>query len=431
MPRTSAAVTMVVQPEQWALQMSTGTSDQAPRRHHALTVVTANGVHDAPRSRAAPLAMPHRFGFSAPFSLGVEEELFLVDPLTGELRNTSAAMLERLGHVDGTVAQELHACEIELITNIHARVADAVLALAEMRRAVLRTGTALLASGTHPSAREGDAAITHKARYERIHHLLGDAAVTPTAALHVHVGMPDPETAIRTFNGLRRELPLLQALAANSPFRHARDTGLASAREISLRQWPRSGTPRALRDYADFCQMTSALVRAADVPDYTYFWWKLRPHPRLGTVEIRALDAQTSLSSTAALVALVQCLARDAAKTARGADPPPELIDEGIFRAARFGVDARLPDERGNLRPVPELLQRTLARIHGRARELGCTQQLALLPALVRQGGGAGVQRAMYERSGIQAVTRQLADLTAAEASGLIRSPAGRAGRRG
>ena len=172
-----------------------------------------------------------------------------------------------------------------------------------------------------------------------------------------------------------------------------------------------------MRDYAHFCQMTSALTRAADVPDYTYFWWKLRPHPRLGTVEVRALDAQTSLSHTAALAALVQCLACDAAEAEPGVDPSPELIEEGIVRAARFGVHGRLPDAHGNLRPVSEILQDTLARLRGRARELGCVQQLALLPDLWRRGGGASVQRAIYERAGIHAVTKQLTDVTAAEAT--------------
>ena len=76
---------------------------------------------------------------------------------------------------------------------------------------------------------------------------------------------------------------LLQALAANSPFRHGRDTGLASAREVTLRGWARSGVPRAMASFEDFCEMTRVLARAADVPDYTWFWWKLRPHPKLGT----------------------------------------------------------------------------------------------------------------------------------------------------
>jgi hypothetical protein len=228
--------------------------------------------------------------------------------------------------------------------------------------------------------------------------------------------MPDADTAIRAFNGLRRDLPLLVALAANSPFRHGRDTGLASAREVSLREWPRSGVPRAMRDFADFCEMSRVLTRAADVPDYTYFWWSLRPHPRLGTVEIRALDAQTSLADTAALVALVHCLAREAAESEPCADPQPEVIAEGMFRAARFGLHGQLPDAHGTRHAVPKILEDALARVESRARELGCVEELTLLPELVRRGGGAGAQRATHEIAGIDALVRQLTELTAAGA---------------
>ena len=263
----------------------------------------------------------HSFGSGPPFTVGVEEELFLVDPLTGAQINASTAVQERVGPVDGTVERELHACQLELITEVCESAGEAIDALDGLRRAVVETGAGLLGAGTHPSAAEGDAEITDKERYERIRYLLGDAVATPVGGLHIHVGMPDAETAIRAFNGLRRHLPLLQALAANSPFRHGRDTGLASAREVTLRGWPRSGAPRAMRDFEDFCATAELLARAADVPDYTWFWWKLRPHPRLGTVEIRALDAQASLDDTAALVALTHCLARHAAE----AEPGPIL----------------------------------------------------------------------------------------------------------
>jgi carboxylate-amine ligase len=350
----------------------------------------------------------HNFGSGRPFSIGVEEELFLVDPVTGRQTNSSAAVLERLSETVGTVERELHACQIELITNVHVSVDEAVRELAELRRAVVTTGAAVLGSGTHPAAGEGDAVITDKERYERIHFLLGDAVVTPVGGLHIHVGMPDSETAIKVFNGLRRELPLLQALAANSPFRHGRDTGLASVRELSLRGWPRSGTPRALRDFADFCQMSQLLTRAADVPDYTWFWWKLRPHPRLGTVEIRALDAQASLADAGALIALVHCLAREAAERDPVDDPPPELVEEGMFRAARFGVHGELPDTQGRRRPVSELLSDALERTDVWAGELGCVDELARLPDLLERGGGAGMQRSSYEIAGIDAVLRDL-----------------------
>jgi carboxylate-amine ligase len=358
------------------------------------------------------------FGSAEAFSLGVEEELFLVDPVTGRQTNTSSAVLERLEALDrGRVERELHACQVELITDVCGRASDAVAGLGAMRRAVLATGGGLLGAGTHPSADEDDAEITDKERYERIRHLLGDAAATPVAGLHVHVGMPDPETAIRAFNGLRRHLPLLQALAANSPFRHGRDTGLASAREVTLRGWPRSGVPRAMTSFEDFSEMTRVLARAADVPDYTWFWWKLRPHPRLGTVEIRALDAQASLADTGALVALVHCLARRAAESADTADPPPEILEEGIFRAARFGVDAELPSADGTLRPVPDLLEEAMDRAAEYAAQLECEAEIARLTDLLRRGGGAGMQRRCYEIAGLDAVLRELMRVTAAGAT--------------
>jgi glutamate---cysteine ligase / carboxylate-amine ligase len=308
------------------------------------------------------------FGSGKAFSVGVEEELFLVDPISGRQANASTAVQERLGQVRGAIERELHACQMELITDICHSASEAVSQLQGLRRAVLETGAWLLGSGTHPSAIEGEAEITDKERYERIRELLGDAVATPVGGLHIHIGMPGPDTAIRVFNGLRRYLPLLQALAANSPFRHGRDTGLASAREVTIRGWPHSGVPRAMRNFADFCGSAQLLARAADVPDYTWFWWKLRPHPRLGTVEVRALDAQSSLEDTAALVALTHCLARHTAETRPEPDPPAEVLDEGVFRAARFGISARLPDAQGRLRPVDELLHEALALARPYAR---------------------------------------------------------------
>ncbi len=356
----------------------------------------------------------HAFGSGRPFTVGVEEELFLVDPLTGAQINASTAVQERVGPVEGRVERELHACQLELITEVCDSADEAIEALHGLRRAVVETGVGLLGSGTHPSAAEGDAQITDKERYERIRYLLGDAVATPVGGLHIHVGMPDPETAIRAFNGLRRHLPLLQALAANSPFRHGRDTGLASAREVTLRGWPRSGAPRAMRDFDDFCATAALLARAADVPDYTWFWWKLRPHPRLGTVEIRALDAQASLHDTAALVALTHCLARQAVESEPGPDARPEVLEEGMFRAARFGVNAELPDPDGRLRPVSELLEAALDDVRDHAGELGCAAALDELPTLLRRAGGAGRQRAAHEIGGMGALLRELTGLTGA-----------------
>jgi carboxylate-amine ligase len=338
----------------------------------------------------------HHFGDGEPFSLGLEEELFLVDASNGRLRNDGAEVLERLGELErGEVKSELHRSQLELITGVCATVGEAVGELSELRRAVLATSAGLIAAGTHPTAVEGDSQFTDKQRYQQIREWLGDAGATPVCALHIHVGMPDAATAIRVFNGLRRHLPLLEALGANSPYRHGRETGLASARALTLRSWPRAGAPRAMADFEDFVRSTDRLTRVAGVPDYTFHWWKLRPHPRLGTVEIRALDTQLSPRHTAALVAAVHALARHEARAEPVAGPPAEILDEASFRASRAGVRATLPDGEDRMRPVADLLDEIIALARPAARELRCEAQLDDLRQLFDDGGGAGIQHAI------------------------------------
>ena len=362
---------------------------------------------------AAPDETGPQFGSSRPFSIGVEEELFLVDPVTGDQVNVSPAVRERVGEVDGEIAPELHACQVELITQVcthggrggRCAGGDAPGPASHRRRASSAPGR------IPPRPRAMPRSPTRTAT-SRSATCWGTPPITPVSGLHVHVGMPDADTAIRAFNHLRSHLPLLQALSANSPFRHGRDTGLASARELTLQAWPRSGTPRALHDFDDFCAMADRLVRAADVADYTWFWWKLRPHPRLGTVEVRALDVQGSLQDAAAIVALTHCLARSAAEQSSSPDVAPELVEEGLFRAARFGTAARLPDSEGALRTVDELLADALSVARRHAPELGCSDELELLPGLLERGGGAGRQRRFHELAGMGALLRELTLLT-------------------
>ncbi|MBW3607077.1 MAG: YbdK family carboxylate-amine ligase [Actinobacteria bacterium] len=342
----------------------------------------------------AERAEEQHFGEGEPFTIGLEEELFLVDPRDGHLVNTGAELIEQIGELPrGEIKNELHRSQIELITGVCTTAHEAVAELCELRRAVLATGAGVVACGTHPTAVEGDSQFTEKRRYERIHELLGDAGATPVCALHIHVGMPDADTAIRVFNGLRCHLPLLEALSANSPYRHGRDTGLASARQLTLRSWPRAGVPRAMADMDDFLRSTARLTKVAEVPDYTFHWWKLRPHPRIGTVEIRALDTQLSPRHTAALAAAVQSLALHEARREPDEGPPAEILDEASFRASREGVEATLPDNDDRLRPVADLLEEMIARVRDCARELRCEEQLDDLSALLADGGGAGVQR--------------------------------------
>jgi carboxylate-amine ligase len=354
------------------------------------------------------------FGNSPPFSLGVEEELFLVDPDNGRQLDARERVLgARLEPARGRITGEAHACEIELITDVCTTVADAVDVLSDLRRTVLGTGIGLIGSATHPTALEGESEISDSDRYRYIASQLGDALADPMAALHVHIGMPDPETAVRAFNGLRRHLPLIEALAANSPFRHGRDTGFASAREFAVRGWPRSGAPRAMDDYADFADFAERLMRAAKVPDYTFHWWKMRPHPRLGTVEVRALDVQSSPAHTAALVALVHCLAHHEADAPPGPSPAPEILEEASYRAGREGVAAQLPEVDGALRPLADVLTETLELARPAAVELSCVGELEGIHDLLRDGGGAGMQRADHQRGDMPEVLRGLCERTA------------------
>jgi carboxylate-amine ligase len=175
--------------------------------------------------------------------------------------------------------------------------------------------------------------------------------------------------------------------------------------------------------FDDFAATAALLSRAADVPDYTWFWWKLRPHPRLGTVEVRALDVQITSEATAGIAALVHCLARHEADGQPGPDPPVELVEEGLFRAARFGVQARLPDAEGSLRPAAELLDDALQTAMAYADELNCRQALSCLPELLADGGGAGRQRRFYEIAGMDALLRELTRATAKAADRVSHQP--------
>ena len=169
----------------------------------------------------------------------------------------------------------------------------------------------------------------------------------PTFALHVHVGLPDPEVAIRVANRMRVHLPLLLALSANSPFWQGRDTGLASARTPLFQAFPRVGIPRAFADFGEWADIVDLLIRTDTLPDPTYIWWDVRPQPRFGTIEIRIMDAQSRLDRVGPLVALVQSLARVEATEGLAAEQAihaQEVLDENRFLATRDGVHARFVD---------------------------------------------------------------------------------------
>jgi glutamate---cysteine ligase / carboxylate-amine ligase len=269
-----------------------------------------------------------------------------------------------------------------------------------------------MGSGVHPCGSFGFPQIAACERYGAVAASLAGLLRTPTCALHVHVGMPDAESAIRVCNTLRADVPLLLALSANSPFWHGRDSGLASAHTAIVRSYPRAGLPRAFHDYEDFCATADRLTATAEVEDYTHIWWDIRPHPRLGTIEVRVMDAQSSLDLTAGLVALVHGLAAHALEEERPPVPSDEMLAECSFRAARYGAAATLADREGRLRPVQELARSALARAWPLARERGCEEALALVETLLAAGNGAQRQREAYETDGMPGVVAYLLDST-------------------
>jgi glutamate---cysteine ligase / carboxylate-amine ligase len=345
--------------------------------------------------------LDHRFGLEPGFPLGVEEELLLVDPGGGRLCAEAERVIAAAEPREGRLASEIFAAEVELVTPVCRTVDEVAASLASLFAEVRRVGADAIGAGLHPAARFGDVRLCASPRYAELSDALQGLLQTPPAALHVHVGMPDPETAIRASNALRRHLPLLHSLAANSPFWYGRDSGLASARTAVLRSYPRYGVPRWFRDWEDFSLVSRELAEAAGVADYTYFWWDVRPHPRFGTVEVRAPDAQVSLERTLAIAALIHALARMAAE----APAPPyhsrDAIEEACYQATRYGLDARLPDDAGRLRPARTLVQEVLRRAMPYARELSAEAYLLEIERILWEGNGAEIQRAVYREGGM------------------------------
>jgi carboxylate-amine ligase len=348
-----------------------------------------------------------RFGTEADFAIGVEEELILVDPATHALSHTAVDVLDRV-EADpaalGEAKPDTYAAMIELATTVLRDATQAARALSELRARVRAAGATTIGAGVHPQGAFGDAVHFDAPRYARIdEQVRGLLSRTPTAALHVHVGMPDAETAIRVCNGLREQLPLLQALAANSPFWHGRDSGLATARAQLFRGFPRSEIPRAFSSYEDYAATVEGVVAAGDLPDYTFLWWDIRPHPRLGTVEVRAMDSQSALWSSAGLAALVHGLARAEVDRAPDGWTPRETLMEASFVAARDGLEARVPVD-GSLRPAREAAHAALRRARPYAAELGSADALEGVERILAEGNGADRQRAALARGGMRAL---------------------------
>lgn len=372
---------------------------------------TSSKTEDVGRTEPDTARSEHKFGSSTPLTMGVEEELLLVDVDCGLVAD-GQGVLERIDPEHrASVSTEIFATQIELKTGVCLDAEQAARELAEVRRAVAATGARLMGSGTYP-AESGEPELIEKARYETVKKDLAGILATPPCALHVHVGMPDPETAVAVANAMRHHLPLLAALTANSPFRDGADTGLASARAAAVRTYPRFELPRAFRDYEDFLRVADQLIVAAGVDDYTYIWWDVRPHPNLGTVEVRGMDVQPRPEQNAAVAALIQALAAKEIDRPGAPGLTREAIEESYFQAERYGLEARLMVDEGTAAPAAEVARGTLEEARPYAEQLGGAGAFEELERILADGNGADRQRRIHGERGMEGLLRYLAEAT-------------------
>ena len=357
-------------------------------------------------------AVPATFGAESLWTLGIEEELLVVDQ-AGDLASHGGTIVEDADPPGGVVEEELFKAMVEAKSDPCANAREAAGELLRIRQEMLETGPRLMGSGVHPTAVPADAEIQGTPRYAAIGEDLGGILRTPICGQHVHVGMPDEETAIRAYNGIRTHIPLLNALAANSPYWFGDDSGLASARTAIFRSYPRAAMAPEFENYADFRRVTDQVVAAAGVDDYTYIWWDARIHPALGTVEVRAMDTQFDLRRVAALSALIHCLMRVEAESDQEGIPAREALAESSFQATRHGMKAKLIDRDAEPLPASELAARTLERARSVAAELDSEAELDHIETIIAEGTGADVQRRVKEEAGMPGLLRFLMDATA------------------
>jgi carboxylate-amine ligase len=354
-----------------------------------------------------------RENFTGPIcTVGVEEELMIVDAKSHSLVNAIELLLEDTGAAnvereDGDIKPELMESVLEIATKPCATTIAAGEQLRSLRRQVHDTaslrGLAIGSAGTHPSAMWEDQRIVARPRYRDIISALRFVARQELIfGMHVHIGMDDADKAIHVANGMRVHVPVLLALSANSPFWRGDRTGLLSTRTPIFRQFPRVGIPPAYADWEDWERTVAFMVSSGVMEDYTYLWYDVRPHPNLGTVEIRCCDSQTRVEHTVALTALIQAMVKELAEHYDAgtplADYPWQMLDENKWLAARHGLEGEIVDLPSNERVVTKALtRRLLDRLEPLAQDLGSGDALDGIRDLLERGNGASRQIVVYE----------------------------------
>jgi glutamate---cysteine ligase / carboxylate-amine ligase len=367
--------------------------------------------------------MEHRFtGPSG--TIGIEEELMICDGEGLNLVNAIERLLEDAAG-DETVKPELMESVLEIATRPVANTAEAGDELRALRRRAIALAAnhdmVIGSAGTHPFALWEEQRIVARPRYRDLIDALRFVARQELIfGMHVHVGVDDPDKAIHVANGMRVHLGVLLALSANSPFWRGDRSGLASVRTPIFRAFPRVGVPPHYEDWADYQRQIDFMVESGVMEDYTYLWYDVRPHPRLGTVEVRVCDSQTRVEHSLALAALIQAMVRELCihfEEGRAlARYPWQMLDENKFVAARHGLDGELVDLPSAERVQARALARRLVdRLREHAQDAGSAGELDAIEDLLTKGNGARRQTVVFEAN--QDLREVMAEIVTATAA--------------
>ena len=344
------------------------------------------------------------------FTLGIEEEFAIVDPKTRELRSHIQEILEG-GKVmlKEQIKPEMHQSVVELGTQICQSIVEARAHVTDLRSKLAelagRSGLKIASVGTHPFSHWRDQLITQGERYQEIVKDMQQLArANLIFGLHVHVGIPNRETAIHVMNQARYFLPHIYALSVNSPFWVGQNTGLKGYRLKIFERFPRTGIPDAfesLSEYEDYCKL---LVKTGCVDNAKKIWWDIRLHPFFDTLEVRVCDAQSRVDDTLAMAALIQAIIAKLHKlqwqNMSFRIYRRRLIDENRWRASRYGIDGKLIDF-GKETEVETrgLLNELLEFVSTEVNELGSKNEMAHVERIMREGTGADRQLAAWEHT--------------------------------
>jgi carboxylate-amine ligase len=345
------------------------------------------------------------------FTLGIEEEYFLVDRETRDVvtEPADAMLVEYEALLGAQVSREFLRSQIEVGTRVCASINEARADLRRLRGTIAsvaaRYGMAPVAAATHPFARWDAQRTTEAGRYRSLESdLQGVGRRLVICGLHVHIGIPDDELRIDLLNQASYFLPHLLALSTSSPFWQGENTGLKSYRLAVFDEMPRTGTPERFASWGEYRRHVDILIGAGLIEDATKLWWDLRPSERFPTLEMRITDCCTTLEDTLSIAAMFRCLLRMLWRLKRENQRwrlySRMLIDENRWRAQRYGTDQGLVDfGKGAIVSYAELLDEILALIDQDARHFGCLEEVVYAREILARGTSAHRQLAVLERA--------------------------------